>query len=233
MNFNWDSNTIKWYQEANAYTNFFKNIAELLAPRLEGYSSLCDIGCGLGLVDLELSKNIQQITCIDIDKEAIQSLQKNIDDRKITNIEPRLMDCNHIEESWDIIYISFFSSHNLEKFLPHCKKLFAVVDKKNERKPYIEKYKSFHRNSYDQVEQALNEKGIPFSLTEASFEFGQPLVSIEDGEKFIKNNYPKVNDEDLNGFLSQKLIKTNERKYPFYIQKTKSLGIFEVEGACR
>lgn len=230
MNFNWNSNTIKWYQDANAYSGFFKNIAELIAPGLEGYSTLCDIGCGLGLVDLELSKKMKSITCIDIDREAIMSLKKSIEDRKITNIEAHLMDCNNINESWEVIYISFFNSHNLEKFLPRCKKLIAVVDKKNENKPYLEKYRSFHRNTYDKVEEELVRKKIVYNLTEVSFEFGQPLTSINDAKNYIKNNYHEANDEDLNCFLSENLIETEDREYPFYIKKMKSIGIFEIEG---
>lgn len=145
MNFDWNPNTVRWYQDANEYSFFFKNIAGLIAPGLEGYSTLCDIGCGLGLIDLELSKSIKCITCIDINRVAIEALKKSVEDRKITNIKPRVMDCNDIAESWDVIYISFFGSHGLEKFLPHCKKLIAVVSKNNQAELYPEKYRVFQK----------------------------------------------------------------------------------------
>lgn len=233
MNFKWDPNTIKWYQEANAYSQFFKNIAELITPRLEGCSSLCDIGCGLGLIDLELSEKLTNITCIDINEFALNSLKANIAERKIANIEPQLMDCDDISGHWDVIYTSFFGSRNPEKFLPFCKKQISVVEKKETSPSTIAKYKSFHRNTYDQVVAALNEKDILFTLTEVSFEFGQPLTSVAEGKKFIQNNYPNVNDEDLNNYLTQTLIETNKADYPFYLPKRKSLGIFEIEGACQ
>lgn len=231
MNFNWNTNTIKWYQEANEYTGFFKNVAKFIRPGLEGHATLCDVGCGLGLVDLELSQDLEKITCIDIDREAIMSLEKSIEKRKITNVETRIMNCDQIQESWDVIYISFFGSHDLEKFLPHCKKLFAIVDKKNEKRPYLEKYRSFHRNTCDQVGLALNRNGVNYSLTDVTLEFGQPLVSVEDARNFIKTNYSKANDKDLNRFLDQQLIETKEKEFPFYIQKKKAIGIFEVEGS--
>jgi len=44
MNFEWN---LRWYEEENAYSGFFRNLAELIAPMLQEYSSLCDIGCGL------------------------------------------------------------------------------------------------------------------------------------------------------------------------------------------
>lgn len=233
MNFNWNVNTIKWYREANAYSGFFRNVAALIAPKLEGYATFCDIGCGLGLVDLELSKSIRQITCIDINTEAIGTLKKSIAAQKIRNIETRLMDCSELDENWDIIYMSFFGSHELEKYLPRCQKMIAVVGKKIKENTAMDQYKSFQKNSYDKVAEDLNRKGIPYSLTEVSLEFGQPLVSVEDAKNYIRSNYAGISDADVNDFLAQKLIETNEKDYPFYIPKKKEIGIFEIKGEYR
>lgn len=231
MNLEWNSNTIRWYQEANDYSGFFKSIADLIAPRLAGYSTFCDIGCGLGLVDLELSKYIKSITCIDINREAIDTLRKCVENRKITNIQPVLMDCNDIDESWDVIYVGFFGARNLEKFRPHCKKLIAVVGKKNQDELYPDKYRSFQKITVDEIEQTLTRKRVPFSLTEVSFEFGQPLVSLADAQNFVRTQSPEITPEDLASFLSRRLIETGEKQYPFYLPRMKSMGIFEIEGA--
>jgi len=230
MNFNWNSNTIRWYQEADAYSGFSRNIANFVAPRLEGYSTLCDIGCGLGLVDLELSKYINGITCIDINREAIEALKKSVEDRKITNIETRLMDCNAIDEVWDVIFISFFGGCNLQEFLHYCKKLIVVVNKKNHSELIPIKYRTFKKNTVDQVEQVLTEKGISYLLTEVSFEFGQPLISLEDAQNFVRAHSPQITAEDLSNFLSDRLTETGEKQYPFFIPRMKSMGIFEIEG---
>ncbi len=230
MNFNWNSKTIKWYQDANRYSGFFKEIADIITPGLAGCTTFCDMGCGLGLVDLELSKKIERITCVDINKEAIRELEKNIKQQKIKNIQTRLISCDDIDDNWDVIYLSFFSSSQLEKFLPSCQKLFAIVDKKNETKPYLEKYRTYHRNTYDKVEQQLNEKKIPYSVTEVSLEFGQPLVSVEDARNYIRTNYAGISDTDLNQFLDHYLIKTKNKEFPYYIKKNKAIGIFEVKG---
>lgn len=233
MNFTWDPTTIKWYQEANAYSQFFKNIADLIVPKLNDCVTFCDIGCGLGLIDLELSKYITHITCIDINEPAIHTLKKNIAHRNIKNIEPHLMSCDDIHGTWDVIYTSFFGSHDPEKFLPYCKKQIAVVNKKTSPYASIEKYKTFHKNTCDQVAATLDKKRLPYSLTEVTLEFGQPLTSIEEGKQFVLNHYPKVNADDLNHFLSQNLIETKQEDYPFYLPKKKSLGIFEIEGMCQ
>lgn len=230
MNFDWNSNTIRWYQEANEYSVFFKKLADLIAPGLKGYSTFCDIGCGLGLIDLELSKSINQITCIDINREAVETLKKSIKDRNISNIEAQVMDCQDIKDIWNIIFISFFGSHELESFLPQCKKLIAVVSKKNEAQLYPDKYRRFHKKTAEEVEQELTHKGIPYSVKYVSFEFGQPLLSIADAQNFVKTQAPEISAKDLEDFLFQHLQETGELKYPYFIPRTKSMGIFEIDG---
>jgi len=230
MEFSWNPRTIHWYQRANEYNSFYKRIADLIAPKLQGYSTLCDIGCGLGLIDLELCRSIDKITCIDISPEAINALNKSIEAAKITNIETRLMDCEKIKESWDVILISFFGSRHLEKFLPHCKKLFAVVNGNNHSPLYPEKYKKYHKNTVSQAKKNLDQKGIPYSLTEIFLEFGQPLDSLEDARQFILSYSPQNDPKDLAEFLSRNLKETGDLEYPFFLPHSKIIGIFEIEG---
>lgn len=230
MKFDWNEDTIRRYQEANEYTGFFKNVAGIIKPKLGNCSSLCDIGCGLGLVDLELCKCIKSITCIDISKEAVNALRQSIKERNITNIDVKLMNCDNIADNWDVIYISFFGSRNIEKFLPHCRKLFAVVNTDNDHGITPKIHNTFHKNTVANVEDALNSKGIHYSLTHASFEFGQPLISMEDAVGFIKNISPRITQEDLENFLSKKLVKTCEEKYPLFLSHLKQIGIFEIDG---
>lgn len=230
MNFEWSPDTIRWYQAANQYSGFFKNIADFIRPSLQGYTSLCDIGCGLGLIDLELSKSIPSITCIDINLQAIEALQKSIAERKIDNIKPLVMDSQDINESFDVIYISFFGARELEAFLPYCKKLIAVVNKKHQAELYPEKYRTKHKTTAEEVEERLQKQGINYALGEASFEFGQPLNSREDAEKFVRTHAHDISQADLDLFLAERLTETGDREYPLFISRLKSIGIFEVEG---
>lgn len=76
----------------------------------------------------------------------------------------------------------------------------------------------------------MTHKGITYSVKYVSFEFGQPLLSKEDAQNFVKTQAHGINVEDLEVFLSQYLKETGESKYPYIIPRTKSMGVFEVEG---
>ncbi|WP_303864896.1 methyltransferase [Alkalibaculum bacchi] len=230
MKFDWNEGTIRRYIEANEYTGFFKNVARIIQPKLEGYSTLCDIGCGLGLLDLELLHNIENITCTDINQVALNALKQTINEKNIQNISTQIMDSNHIQGQWDIILVSFFGAKELESFLPHCKKLIAVVHDDKEGKRFPTKGDTFKKMNVSNVEENLREKSIHYSLTHHAFEFGQPLTSIKEAREYIQGHTPDITPEDLEVFLSEKLKNTGEEKYPFYIPRMKKMGIFEIEG---
>ncbi len=230
MRFEWNDDTIRWYQNANEYTGFFKQVAALIAPRLGGYDTLCDIGCGLGLLDLELCHSIKHITCIDISQEAINALQKTLQDRNITNIETRVMDSSDINENWDVIVISFFGASNMDDFLPHCKKLFSVVSGSHETELTPGKYSPSKKQTVPKIEQTLQQKGIPYILSKAIFEFGQPLVSKDDAVKFVQSHSPGITPKDPASFLTEKIIETGNDRFPFFLPRMKNTGIFEIEG---
>ncbi len=229
MEFNWNSDTIRRYRAANEYTGFYKKIAALIAPKIQGYSTFCDIGCGLGLVDLELSPSIERITCVDINAEAIAALRESIKEQEITNIAPCLMDYRDIRTSWDVIYLSFFGSRQLIEFLPRCKKLFAVVNGTNSEHFYLKKYRKFAKRTVTDVRSDLESHKIPYDLTELSLEFGQPLQSLADALDFLKSYSPLISQEEMTDIFSR-LILTQDERYPLFLPHEKTIGLFEITG---
>lgn len=230
MDFRWTADTIRWFQTADNYTGFSKKMAERIVPFLEDHTSFCDIGCGLGLIDLELCQYIKKITCIDVSNEAIEALQRKIEEKKITNIETLQMDSNLNKDSWDIIFVSFYDSNNLEQYLPRCKKLIAVVGKNKKSELFPEKYRNIVKYAADETEQFLLRKKIPYTAFEASFEFGQPLVSFDDAENFVRTYSHGIDQKELGIYLSHNLTKTADKQYPYFLPRLKRVGIFDIKG---
>lgn len=229
MTFNWDSDTIRWYTEASEYTGFYDRLAELIAPKLAGYETFCDMGCGIGLIDLALSPAIESITCIDINENAIGHLRKSIADRSVTNIHTMLGDCTETSGFWDVIYLCFFGSQSLAEFLPRCKKLIAVVSGQSSAALFPDKYRTIRRNTITGEEEHLKARGIPYSLTLQDFDFGQPFKSFQDAEAFVRSHAPGITRRDLDEFLGESLRETGDTRFPLIIPRVKSVGIFEIE----
>jgi hypothetical protein len=230
MTFTWKEDTIRWYRDAEKYTGFFKNVAGVVAPMTAGHSSLCDLGCGLGLIDIALSKHLRRIDCIDKSEAAIASLASDIDSLGITNIYPRVADIDGLNENFDIMLFCFFGSHKLDSYRPLCKKVISVVSYRDPDALMPEKHRKFEKNTVDKTEAYLKENGVEYVLTPAQFEFGQPLRSKDDACAFILSHAPDMTKNELDEFLSGKLIYTGERDFPCYIPRKKRVGIFELPG---
>ena len=63
MRMNWNDTTIKSFVSASEYTGFHEELANQIRPYIKNSKTLCDIGCGLGLIDMHLSKDLDYITC--------------------------------------------------------------------------------------------------------------------------------------------------------------------------
>lgn len=231
MVFTWNNDKIRWYIEANEYCGFFKNIAGVIKPMLAGYKSLCDLGCGLALFDFEISQYMETIDCVDLNAEALMSVTKRIEAQGITNMRTHLKNCNDVIGQWDVIYISFFGDLELDRFIPLCKKLIAVVNVSSETEMFPSRERGFKKNTVDQTVQYLNEKAIGHELTYRQFVFGQPFTSRKDAERFLNVYAPDITEAEISSFLDNRLIGTSNVIYPYYIPRIKSVGIFELDGS--
>lgn len=230
MTLKWNRDTIRWYIDANEHTGFYRNIAEDITPMLSGYKSLCDMGCGLGLIDLELYRIMERIDCIDINDVVIETLDAAIKERNINNIFTRVADCSDISENWDVIYMSFFGSRELHRYLPYCKKLIAIVGKKASTEIFPSKYRTMSKNTTENVEQYLSEKGIEYSLMHREYEFGQPFHSTDEARSFIKSLSEELSMQEIDKFLDERLIDISHPIYKYFMPRKKPVGIFELKG---
>ena len=230
MLFSWDKDTIRWYESANNYTGFYKNLADEIEPMVKGAENFADLGCGLGLVDLELAERLKRICCVDVSEPAIARLRENAVVRDIDNLEILLHDCFELNREFDVIYLCFFSSRELERFLPMCRKLVSIVGGESNAPLFPQKYRKKKRNTVAGEKLYLEERNISYKLTECAFEFGQPFTSVEDAHAYIRTYAPEIDLDEMNEFLDQRCVDSELEEYSFYIPRKKSIGIFEVDG---
>ena len=245
MLFQWDDDTIRWFVQASEFTGYHEKLANELIPMVTDYKTLCDIGCGLGLLEEHLGAVLDKITCMDINKNAINYINKAINQKKISNVETRLQSCDDLQENFDCILLSFFGSRNFKKFLPFCRKLIMIVGGNNKAHMYPKKIEDKGLNSYHEIEKKLIAEKMEYCLKRITLEFGQPFYSLEDARNYISNLAKDTSQNEIDKFLQDNLkgisfphdtCKKNnieitvEPQYAYYMPHPKELGIFEVKG---
>lgn len=230
VRFQWSSESIRWYREAAEYGDFHRNIAKLLRTCVEGADSLCDLGCGLGYLDAELSPWVARIEALDICREAVISLGNMTKARKIRNIFPV---CGDWEARLDgerpqIALLSFFGNLNDERqfrrvyAFPRSTLIYIThTDRKSNLSP--SGISRREKACGEQFSALLERLDIPYISRRAELEFGQPFASRGDAEAFVEYYYPGCTAAERKEFLCSRL---EQRDGGYYLPNQKSLEIF-------
>jgi len=232
LRFLWNHQSIQWYLDASAYTGFHNKLAKQITSYLEPDDTLCDIGCGLGRLGLELAPYISNLTAIDIDPRVIAQLQQDAVLKNLKNLHAICMDAITLNKCFDIVLMSFFgkSGSSMETYYQLCRrKLICIVNAANKSNLYPNHYRQTLKDTISSVQKDLADQGRNFKLIINSFEFGQPLRSWQDGEKFIFHHAPKASAEEVSDFLQRNTIATRQDDFPFYLPNMKEIGIFIID----
>jgi hypothetical protein len=245
MDFIWNEKTIAWFKTASEYTGFHSNLASLLRPYIEDCATICDIGCGLGLLDLELAGNVRSIVCIDQNTAVIEALNEFIRARGAHNIVAHAADVNALAgESRDAVIMSFFGSSvgAIARFMSFCeKKMILIVHEKPMPSKRVNAVSLRPKPlGAAEVRGFLTDRGLAFQKLSAVIEFGQPFKSLDDAKDFIlvyassTSEAAGFNDTDDRGErlysdMEKILVKTGSPDYPLYLPKPKEIAVFIVE----
>ena len=131
--FTWTPEMIRLMQNANAHSEYHRQLAAILAPKLAGCRTLCDAGCGLGSLSAALSPYFDAITAADVSDAALDVLRETIQTQNLTNITP--LPCDLLQSTdrtrYDGMVFCFFGS--LAEILPvarrQCAKTLVIIKK--------------------------------------------------------------------------------------------------------
>lgn len=229
MRMNWNETTIKYFVDASEYTGFHKKLAEFLKPYIKYNESFCDMGCGLGLIDIYLSKDLDYITCVDINENVINHLEKVIKEKEISNIKCMLKDYKVIDKKFDTILISFFGYEDIEYFSRQCNRLIAVV---NDRcKTHIPIAKTgddeFIQYSSKHLKELLDRKKFNYELKLLSMEFGQTFFDDNEIVQYAKAYDNGEEYDTIYSHIMKNIIKGDSISY--YLPYEKNISIFIID----
>ena len=230
MLFQWDESRIRWFLAASDYTGFHKKLSEKIIPHIEPGSTLCDAGCGLGRLDLELAAYVKRLTAVDINENVIDALRRDAEKLGLQNLHARAGDASSMTETFDIVLMSFFGKSGVENYLKLCRrKLVRIVNADNKSSLYPESHRSIEKDTVPIVQKELEDLRIAYKLELYSMEFGQPFRSRRDAEQFVQNNAPKATEAEISSFLNDRITLTGRSDFPLYLPNRKELGIFIID----
>ena len=248
----WTPGKIESYKQASEYSSFHKKLSVLAEPYLDKGWSLADIGCGPGLLALQLAPMVASIDAIDNDRVAIDDLTARLDDVALTSksiadrIRPRLASIGDLKgESWDAVSTCFFGVNEevLEAALPLAKRrAFIFMHGRPDADGPLAAMNDGNKFSASEMEAFLKRNKFVFKKSVMEMQFGQPFRKIEDIHSFLEEykeffeiqgaEYdPERCVERRVTDVEERIIKTKRYDYPYYLPKSISVALFIIRTA--
>jgi SAM-dependent methyltransferase len=232
MPITWSEKTSRWFNDASEYTGYDKKLAQLLLERIDHRDSLCDLGCGLSFADMELSRYINQITCVDADGFAIEQTRRRARELKIDNITAFCGDARQFSGIFDTVMCLFHGNIEdyVQRYLRMARyKFIAAVHDDPDELVRTGINRSRKLTSLRETAASLEEQGLKYTMEKFSLEFGQPFINMDEARDFVieyKKNEPGESADD---FLSRNLTTVTEGRFPYYLPRQRKFGIFVIE----
>lgn len=226
----WDENSSRRFLDASVYSGFHKALARKIIPYLYPDDTLCDIGCGLGRLDLELAPHVSEILAIDVSEYAVNTLKRDANRAGLKNISVRCGDAAELTSGFDVILLSLFGIYDTFGTLGLCRRRFIrIVSASKKSGLYPERHRREVKDAVPLVQNELDAQGIEYKLELCSFEFGQPLRTWQDAASFVLSNAPEAGPGEIDIFLDENIERTGRGDFPYYLPYLKELGIFIID----
>lgn len=228
MAFQWSPQRIAWYLDADSQSDFHARLAEQIVPFLHPDDTVCDFGCGLGLLDLRLARHVARITCVDVDAAALACLRRRAADEGVENIETVHCGAEDVAGMYDVALLSFFGSPAARMLgcMAHARRALVRVvnaDTNGTMRPHRHR---LPKETVPDVKAVFEQNRIPYTLLEDIYQFGQPLRTMADARAFVQCNAPDLPGEEADAFLALKLERRGGGAFPLYLPGEKRLGVF-------
>lgn len=225
----WSEDTISFMEDASVYGNYHKELAEILLPYLPTRGHICDAGCGLGHLALELSKHCTAVTAVDASANALRGLME----REIpVNLTVRHGDIFSMEEKYDAMVFCYFGKTEEILRLAQTGRTHRIVVVRRDCGAHSFSKTTVMRkeHSINYLKEVLEQQQIPYMSRNISLELGQPFRNMEDALRFFQlyNKSAKaISEKDLDG----KLIPAQKEPFSLYYPSVRNMEliVFDTE----
>ena len=228
MHIKWNNQTVRWFEDASEYTGYGRKMAQILKEYIPQGDTLCDLGCGAGLVDFALADHCSSITCVDISPDAVEHVRHKALVNGIKNMHALCMDASELTGSWDTVMAIFFGRGQIhEKYLRLAGKRFVLITHAHRKGNFgPEGHQTLKCSDIATTKDYLDSMGLKYEHKVLTLEYGQPFLDLEDARAFVRSYTRPMKEETLEAYLEENLEKTGEEKWPYYLPNMKDFGLF-------
>ena len=222
--FYWDADRIAFFRDAAEYGDFFRLLAERIAPAIRPEDRVLDAGCGLGYLSEALLPYCKTVTAVDRDERAIAELVRRTAGKE--GIVPMAADVHMIPLPFDVIVCCRFGSteESLAMF-DRSEAETLVLIKRSDPAHRISGSPVLHTRTAKDAVRILKEQERCFSSSAVSLSFDQPFRSESDALRFFRayRVEPEKTDEQRD---LRRLTETNDPQFPLVLPVRHELTVF-------
>ena len=228
--FRWTDDMVRFMRDAAGFGSYQTELAGWICSQIPQARHVCDAGCGLGFLALQLAQRYPRVTAADISGQALANLHRMAAEKNVSNLEILETDMMTFtpEAPYDAMVFCLFG--RMREILRVAKRCCAgkivVVKKAFTHHRFSVSSVPLRDEVTDQAADFLRAQGVPFQLETKTFDMGQPLRSLDDAVRFFE-----IYSKDAPGTITRETVlprlrETGDDVFPYYLPQEKALGRF-------
>ena len=224
---------IRFMCEASEYGTYHRELAAKIGAYVSPGAFVCDAGCGLGYLCLELSPYCKAVNAVDIAPKALAVLKRNIRRYGLRNIQVIEGDiaCCPPERPYDVMVFCFFGEtrESLRIAKAQCKGKLILIKRDWSVHRFSLAEKPIERHTLKQTCAELDLLNIPYRCEIIEAELGQPFRIVEEAVAFFRIYSDDSAEHIAEDDVKKRLIEQPSNEYPYYLPSLKRMGIIVID----
>lgn len=231
--FQWTDEIMAFRADADGYGHFDAAIAARVAAYLPPGGRVCDAGCGMGFLSMELCRRGFSVTAVDESAAALSFLRRRQAQEGLADMTILQGDLFSMtpDRPYDAMVFCLFGGveQSLAAIRRQCRGRAVLVKKDWSHHRFDPQHRPMRRHSsFQHACDRLQALSVPYDSCRFTLEMGQPLRSVDEARRFLAAYAPDGALPDRQ--QAQALLQpTGRTDFPYYLPAQRSLGFIVLD----